>query len=705
MSAITKVDRREFLKLGAVAGGGLVLGVYLPEARPTTRAAGPFQPNAFIRIDSDGAVTIWVGRVEMGQGVRTALPMIVAEELDADWTSVRVVQADAHPTKYGRQGTYGSTSVRGGAWLPLRTAGATAREMLVATAAARWGVGVSDCRTESGRVVHDGSGREFSYAELADEAAEQPVPEDPQLKDPSEFRLIGTRPSLVDTPLHVSGRSTFGIDVRVPDMLQATVVHCPAFGGSVERFDAAAACGVSGVLDVVEISGGVAVVAESTWAAFQGAEALDITWSRGGFSMNSAEIAADLERLTESEGAIARDDGDAQTALAQATRRIEATYEAPYLAHATMEPMNCTADVRPDRCEVWAPTQNPQGTQAATARITGLPVESVTVHVTYLGCGWGRRSSTDFVQDAVETSMKVGKPVQVVWTREEDMQHDFYRPTACHRLEGAVDTRGRASALRLRIACTPISVRGGGGSGVDRNSVNGAADMAYDIPNLFVDYCRPDIAVPTGYWRSVGASQNTFIVESFIDELAHLAGRDPVEFRLEMLGHRPRLRHVLELAAEESGWGTPVTAGRARGVALVENKGGLVAQVAEVSLEDSKVRVHRVTCGADCGQIIHPGIAEAQMTGSIVCGLTAALYGEITIAAGRVRQGNFDDYRLLRFDEMPDVAIHLVDSTEEPGGVGEPAVPPIAPAVTNALFALTGTRIRKLPIRTEAFYS
>ncbi len=705
MSGITRVDRREFLKLGAVAGGGLILGVYLPEARPATHAAGPFQPNAFIRIDSDGAVTIWVGRVEMGQGVRTALPMIVAEELDADWASVRVVQADAHPTKYGRQGTYGSTSVRGGAWLPLRTAGGSAREMLLAAAAARWDVGVSDCRTESGRVVHDGSGREFSYAELADEAAEQPVPEDPQLKDPSEFRLIGTRPSLVDTPLHVSGRSTFGIDVRVPDMLQATVVHCPAFGGSVERFDAAAARGVSGVLDVVEISGGVAVVAESTWAAFQGAEALDITWSRGGFSMNSAEITADLERLTENEGAIVRDDGDAQTALAQATRRIEATYEAPYLAHATMEPMNCTADVRPDRCEVWAPTQNPQGTQAATARITGLPVESVTVHVTYLGCGWGRRSSTDFVQDAVETSMKVGKPVQVVWTREEDMQHDFYRPTACHRLEGAVDTRGRASALRLRIACTPISVRGGGGSGVDRNSVNGAADMAYDIPNLFVDYCRPDIAVPTGYWRSVGASQNTFIVESFIDELAHLAGRDPVEFRLEMLGHRPRLRHVLELAAEESGWGTPVTAGRARGVALVENKGGLVAQVAEVSLEDSKVWVHRVTCGADCGQIIHPGIAEAQMTGSIVCGLTAALYGEITIAAGRVRQGNFDDYRLLRFDEMPEVAIHLVDSTQEPGGVGEPAVPPIAPAVTNALFALTGTRIRKLPIRTEAFYS
>lgn len=700
MSGITKLDRREFLKLGTLAGGGFALGVYVP-GRLRSAADEPFQPNVFVRIDSEGMVTIWVGRVEMGQGVHTALPMIVADELDADWSRVHVVQADAHPTKYGRQGTYGSTSVRGGAWIPLRQAGAAARQMLVAAAAARWNVAPAECRTTDGQVLHDGSGRALTYGDLADEAGALPIPEDPRLKDPREFRLIGSRIPLVDTPLHVSGRSIFGLDVRVPQMLRATVLHPPMFGGSVERFDASAAREVPGVREVIELSSGVAVVAEDTWAAFRGAEALDVGWKSGGFSMSTPEISQALHRLLDSPGEVAREEGDTETALRQATRRIEAIYDVPYLAHATIEPMNCTADVRSDSCEIWAPTQNPQGTQAAAAELTGLPIERVTVHVTYLGCGWGRRSNTDFVRDAVETSMRVGAPVQVVWSREEDMRHDFYRPTACHRLEGGLDADGRLSGLTVRIACTPISAGGGGGGqGVDRNSVDVVANLPYAIPNLFVDYCRPEIAVPTGYWRSVGASQNTFILESFLDELAHTAGRDPVEFRLSMLGHRPRLAHVLRLAAEQSGWGTPLE-GRARGVALVENKGGLVAEVAEVSVEHERIRVHRVTCAADCGQIIHPGIAEAQMMGSIVCGLTAALYGEITLDNGRVIQSNFDDYRLLRFDEMPEVAVHLVKSREEPGGVGEPAVPPIAPAVTNALFALTGRRMRRLPIYAE----
>ncbi len=695
MSEILKLDRRDFLKLSALAGGGLLLGVYLPD-HPWELTGPPLQPNVFVRIDPGGTVFIWVGKADMGQGVRTSLPMIIADELDADWDTVEVVQADAHPNKYGRQITVGSSSVRRGAWLPLRKAGATAREMLKQAAATRWGVDAAGCRTERGRVIHVASGRALSYGELSEAAAELPVPPDPKLKDPSEFRLIDTNLPQVDTEEKITGRAIFGLDVRPPNLRFATVVHPPVFGGAVGGFDATKARRVPGVTDVVRVSSGVAVVADNTWAAFQGAKALEIQWEHGDFSMSSADISASFARLAQQKGAVARNDGDVEATMRQAARRLEATYEAPYLAHATMEPMNCTADVRGDRCEIWAPTQNPQGTQGTAARLTGLPSERVTVHVTHLGCGWGRRSRTDFVQDAVETSMKVGAPVQVVWTREEDMQHDFYRPAAYCRFEGGLDSAGRAIALRSRIVAPPIIGRGG--SGVDRNAVDGVANVPYAFPNFFVDNVRSDVPVPTGHWRSVGVSQNTFFVESFIDEMAQAAGRDPFEFRRTLLGAHPRARRVLEVAAEKAGWGTALPTGRARGIALVENKGSIVAQVAEVSLRDGRPRVHRVICAADCGQVIHPGIVEAQMVGSVVCGLTAALYGEITIEGGRVEQSNFHDYPMLRLEEMPEVEVHIVDSGEPPGGVGEPGVPPIAPAVTNALFALTGTRIRKLPI-------
>ncbi len=700
MTYIVKLDRRDFLKLGAAAGSGLLLGVYLPD-HPRELVGPPLQPNVFVRIDADGTVAIWVGKAEMGQGVRTSLPMIIAEELDADWSKVQVIQADAHPNKYGRQITVGSSSVRGGAWLPLREAGAAAREMLVGAAARQWGVDASRCHTERGYVIHQASGRRLSYGDLTDGAAELPVPENPRLKDPSEFRLINTHIPLVDTALKVTGQATFGIDVRTPNMLFATVVHCPVFGGSVGSFDATRAREVPGVRHVVEISQGIAVVADNTWAAFQGAKTLFITWADSDFSMNSADISRSFVRLAEREGAVARDDGDADAALRRATRRIEATYDAPYLAHATMEPMNCTADVRSDRCEVWAPTQNPQGTQGTAARISGLPSEKVTVHVTYLGCGWGRRSRTDFVQDAVETSMKVGAPVQVVWTREEDMQHDLYRPAAHSRFEAGLGEDGKVIALKSRIVAPPISGRRRRG-GVDRNAVDGIANMMYGIPNVFIDNHASSVPVPTGHWRSVGPSQNTFFIESFIDEIAHAAQKDPYELRSELLHGHPRGRRVLAVAAEKAGWGTPPPAGRARGIAIVENKGTIVAEVAEVSLDDGHVRVHRVVCAVDCGQVIHPDIVDAQMVGSVVCGLTAALYGEITLEHGRVRQGNFDDYPMLRIDEMPDVEVHTLESTEPPGGVGEPGVPPIAPAFTNALFVLTGTRIRRLPIQVEA---
>jgi CO/xanthine dehydrogenase Mo-binding subunit len=695
MATIAKLDRRDFLKIGAVAGGGLVLGVYVP-ARADGRGEGTaLAPNAFVRIDPDDTVTIWVAKVEMGQNVRTSLPMIVAEELDADWSRIRIVQADAHPERYGRMMTVGSSSVRNGAWTPLREAGAAAREMLVAAAAARWGVGAMDLRTENGRVMHAATNRSATYGELSEAAAALPVPEKPQLKTPSAFRLIGTRVPLVDTRARVTGEADFGADVRVPGMVYATVVHPPIFGDRVASFDATRARAVPGVRDVMQVTQGIAVVAANTWAAFQGAGALDIEYTSGGFAMSSVDIFRHFAEIAKQSGQEATARGNPAHALQSAAQRITATYEAPYLAHATMEPMNCTADVRQDGCEIWAPTQSPQGTQSAAAEITGLPVDRVTVHVQYLGCGWGRRSRTDFVQDAVETSMKVGAPVQLVWSREEDMQHDFYRPAAHVRMEGGLNEAGELGALRVHVVAPPF----GGGGGVDRNAVDGLVNQPYGVTDFDVRYVRPDVAVPVSYWRAVGPSQNAFFIESFIDELAHAGGRDPVEFRRAMLDGEPRLRHVLDVAAERAGWGTPLPAGRGRGVGLVIDKGGIVAQIAEISLENGMIRVHRVTCAMDCGRVIHPGIVESQVVGSIVGGLSAALHGEITIENGRVKQGNFNDYPMLRISEMPEVEVILIDSEEEPGGAGEPALPPIAPAVANAFFALTGTRLRRLPLR------
>ncbi len=698
MATITKLDRRDFLKLTAAAGGGLLLGIYPDLARgdTATTGAGALQPNAFVRVGNDGTVTIWSARSDMGQGVRTAMPMIVADELDADWSTVRILQADADPSRYGRMMTVGSSSVRGHAWMALRQAGATARQMLVAAAAAEWRVPAADCRTESGRVFHDASKRSVSYGDIASAAAAMPVPAEPRLKDPKDFKLIGKRIPLVNTKQKVSGRAAYGIDARVPGMSFATVVHPPVFGDSVRSFDATQTRAVPGVKEVVRIPSGVAVVAGNTWAAIKGARALTVEWQSGGFAMSSDGIFQSLAELARTPGMQARSEGDVEAALSAAPHVVEATYQAPYLAHATMEPMNCTADVRADRCEIWAPTQNPQGTQHAAAQLTGLPIDKVTVHVTYLGCGWGRRSRTDFVEDAVATSKAIGAPVQVLWTREEDMRHDQYRPAAHVEFQGALDARGRVTALRARIATPPISGRG---DGVDGPAVDAIATTPYAIPNLRVDYGRPDIGVPVGYWRSVGPSQNAFFIESFIDELAYAAKRDPLDVRLELLSGTPRLKHVLEVAAERSAWKTPAPAGRARGLAVAELDGSYVAEVAEVSVDNGRPRVHKVWCVADCGRVMHPGIVEAQLMGAIIGGLTAALYGDITVENGRVQQGNFNDYRMVRMREAPEYDIFLVQSEEEPGGAGEPGVPQIAPAVANAIFRLTRTRVRRLPIR------
>ena len=701
-----ELSRRGFVKVTGVAGAGLVLGAQVvPKLWAQGNVAGAladFQPNVFVGIDTDGIITVWSSHAEMGQGVLTSLPMLVAEELDADWSRVRAVHADGD-MKYGNQLTGGSASVRG-AWEGLRKAGAAAREMLVEAAAQEWGVDASACVTRESTVVHEASGRTLDYGALAEAAARLPVPAEPTLKDPSQFKLLRTPAARTDVAPKVDGSAVFGIDVRVPNMLHGTVVHCPHFGGSVASFDDADARQVPGVVDVFEVSQGVAVVAENTWAAFQGAAALTIRWE-GGTRMNDAELWSKFEELANAEdAAVAKDEGDAAAALAGAAERLSAVYTVPYLAHATMEPMNATADVRSGSVEVWAPTQDPQGARRVASELTGIDQANITSHVTFLGGGFGRRAEQDFVTEAVECSMRVGRPVQVTWTREEDTRQDFYRPATYNRFEAGVAADGTPVAWTHGIVAQSILERFMGGpppGGVDFTSIEGAANLPYHIPNLRVTLKQADIGAPVGWWRSVGSSQNAFVTESFIDELAHAAGADPVAYRRGLLAEHPRHLHVLNEVAERSGWGSPLPAGRARGVAVHESFGSYVAEVAEVSFESDQVRVHKVTAVVDCGQYVNPDTIDAQIESGIVYGLTAALHGEATLEDGGIKQGNFNNYEMLRIAEMPEVDVHIVDSGEAPGGVGEPGTPPIAPAVTNALFALTGVRVRSLPIRPE----
>jgi isoquinoline 1-oxidoreductase beta subunit len=696
--------RRDFLRSSTLGGAGLVIAFYLP-TKADLRGQGaqpPFQPNAWLQVDPQDNVTIWVGKSEMGQGVRTSLPMIVAEELDADWKRVRIEPAQADASKYGNQLTGGSTSVRT-SWEPLRQAGAQARAVLVAAAAQNWGVAPESCRTENGSVIHDASGRRARYGSLAEAAAKLPVPEKPPLKHAKDFRIVGKSLPRLDIPAKVDGSAQFGIDVRVPGMLFAVVARCPVFGGKVARFDATRAKAVKGVRAVTPISNGVAVVADSTWAAMEGRKALDVTWDEGPHAgLTSAEISRRFAKLAAGPAAVARHDGDVEAALKGAARTLEAVYEVPFLAHATMEPMNATADVRSGSCEVWAPTQFPAMAQEVAGKIAGVRPEKATVHITLMGCGFGRRTEADFVADAVEASKAVGKPVQVLWTREDDMQHDHYRPASYHVLRAGLDADGRLIAWTHRVVAPSIRGQYGAtveGGGVDLGAVDGAVDLPYAIPNLRVDYVMANTAVPVGYWRSVYASQTAFANECFLDEIAAAAGKDPVELRRDLLRNAPHHKAVLELVAEKSGWGKPLAAGRFRGLAVHKSFHTCVAEVAEVSLEkDGTPRVHRVVCAIDCGLPVNPAGIASQMQSGIVYGLSAALRGKITIDKGRVQQSNFDDYQVLRFDEMPHVEAHIVPSTEPPTGTGEPGLPPIAPAVANAVSAARGERVRKLPI-------
>ncbi|CAG0960993.1 xanthine dehydrogenase YagR molybdenum-binding subunit [Burkholderiales bacterium] len=695
------VTRRDFLKASMALGGGLLLGFCLPGQ---ARAAAALAPNAWLRIGSDGQVTILVDKSEMGQGVMTALPMIVAEELDADWSKLKAEFAPAAPEYkhpwFGVQGTGGSTSVRSG-WEALRKTGAAAREMLVAAAAKKWKVDAATCSTDNGFVLHTKSRRKASYGELASAAATLPVPANPKLKDPKAFKLIGKSKPRLDTPAKVRGQAQFGIDVRLPGMLVAVAARSPVIGGKLKSFDGEKVKGIPGVRYVVEISTGVAVVATSYWAAMKGREALGLQWEAGALAtLSSPALSAKFQELIALPGTAAKSAGDTKTALATG-RRIDSDYEVPYLAHACMEPLNCTAWVKPEGVELWVGTQGQGPCQFTAAKITGLKPEQVKVHTTYLGGGFGRRFAQDFVAEAVEIAKAVGKPVKLVYSREDDLRAAHYRPATLTRFAASLDAEGKPQALAIRTVgpsimanAFPAAVK----DGIDPSAVEGLADQPYGIPNFLAEWVRHEAGVPVWFWRSVGHSQNAFALEGFIDELAHAAGKDPYEYRRALLGNQPRARAVLELAASKAGWGKPLPKGQARGIAVHESFGSWVAQVAEVSVEGRRVRVHRVVCAIDCGQVVNPDTIVAQMESGIAFGLSAALHGAITLKDGQVEQGNFNDYPILRINEMPKVEVFLAPSGATLGGVGEPGTPPIAPAVANAVFALTGKRLRKLPL-------
>jgi isoquinoline 1-oxidoreductase beta subunit len=712
--------RREFLETTT----GLVIAFALPwraEGAPGPAAAPPpFAPNAWLRIGTDGIVTLTVDRSEMGQGAQTGLAMILAEELDADWSTIRLGPMPDNPAGWSRtMRTGGSNAIRS-SWEPLRKAGATAREMLITAAAQEWKVDRATCRAEKGAVIHVPSGRRLSYGTLAARAATLPVLKDAPLKDPKDFRLLGTRVTRLDTPGKVDGSAEFGIDVKVPGMLIASIERSPVLGGRVKRFNAERAKAMPGVRHVVELepsswmgtsgtwaagcAAGVAVVADSYWEAVQARKALDIEWDEGDSgALDSAGIRAQLVALAERPGIVAQTIGDAIAAVSGAAKRVFAEYDVPFVHHATLEPMNCTAHVRPDGCDVWAPTQNQTDAQRVAAELTGLRKERVRIHTTLSGGGFGRRLELDFVSEAVRVSQAVGAgtPVKVIWTREDDMRNGFYRPTSYNRFSAGLDDSGRLIAWTHRIAGTPLRLKWGPlEKGIDDSLVDGAIDLPYAIPNLLVDQLTLTLpAVPLGPWRSVGVSHNGFVTECFLDEVAAAGGRDPFELRRELLRDKPRHLRTLELAAEKAGWGTPLPAGRGRGIALAEWGPTVCVEVAEVSVEtDGSVCVPRVVCAVDCGPVVNVGQVEAQMQGGIVFGLSAALYDEITLQRGRVVQGNFDTYPLARMPDAPVVDVHIVPSTERQGGTGEPGVPPIAPAVCNAIFAVTGKRIRKLPI-------
>jgi CO/xanthine dehydrogenase Mo-binding subunit len=703
---MSPLSRREFVGAGIAAGAGLVIGFYLPHRNGSRKES--FSPNAYLRITPDNKVTIVVARSEMGQGVRTALPMILAEELEADWKQIEIEQAGAS-TLFGDQTTGGSASIRT-TWDPMRKAGAIAREMLISAAALTWSVPRSSCTAENGHIKHAASKRSLSYGELASKASSLPIPSDVPLKQSKDYKLVGQRLPRVDTPAKVTGESAFGIDLRVPGMKYAMLSRCPVIGGKVSGFDDNESKKIPGVTYAGKVGdSAVAVVADSVWGAMEGRRVLNVTWDEGSNKdLNTAGVMASLKESTSKKGVNLYSAGEPTKV---AGRKISAEYSLPFMAHAPMEPGNCTAYFQGSKCELWAPTQVPQDCRDAVATSIGLDPDQVKVNVTLMGGGFGRRLEHDYAVEAALVSKAVNAPVKVTWTREDDMRSSTYRPASLHQLSATLDGFGLPVGLTHRIIAPSISGQKGQPvpNGVDPDLPDEAGPV-YGIPNYSIEYVLTETSVPLGWMRSVYALQAAFALESFIDELAVTAGKDPLKYRLQLLGkdqdlsyfttvwHTARMRGVLQLAGEKSGWDKPLPGGRHRGVACFGCFQSYMAEVVEISMENDQPRVHRVVAAVDCGQVVNPSILEQQIQGGIVYGLANALRAKITIEKGRVVQGNFDDYAPLRMDETPAVEVYAVPSQEAPTGIGEPSVPPIAPALCNAICAATKKRIRALPI-------
>jgi isoquinoline 1-oxidoreductase beta subunit len=712
MTSIPNRGRRDFVSAGVAVGGGLLLGLTLPglglhasaaAGGAKSAALGP-QLNAWLQIAADNSITVIVDRSEMGQGVYTALPMLIAEELHVSLDAIRVAAApvgDAYVNPgNGGQITGTSNSVQD-AWDKLRIAGAQARMMLTMAAAKHWQVDIAECRAMNGTIA--ARGKVLTYGQLAAAAAKEPVPTDVKLKPKPEFRIIGKSTARLDSPGKVDGSAEFGLDVKLPGMLYAAIAQSPVLGGKVRTLDSGAAEKMPGVRRVLRADSGVIVVADHFWQALQARKTLEITWDPGGNArLDNQAISAMLKKTAAAgAGLTARADGDVALALKTAKQRFNSTYELPLLAHATMEPMNCTADVRANGCDLYVGTQVQQVAQITAAAAAGLSPKQVRVHTTLLGGGFGRRLDVDFIPAAVEASKAVGAPVKLIWTREDDMTHDTYRPPALEEVSGGFDADGKMTAFNLHIISPSITARMFPPvKGVDDSVIEYAINYPYDVPNVAVTYSRQEIGVDVGYMRSVSHAPNCFVIESFMDEMAAAAAKNPYDFRMQLLHKKPRHMRVLQQCAELAGFGR-APAGRYQGIAFMEGYTTHLAQIAEISLEQGALRVHRIVCVVDCGQMINPRIVESQIESGIVFGLSAALWGEVTIAAGRVQQTNFNNYRLLRANEMPEIDVYLVDSSEPPGGIGEPAVALVAPAICNAIFAATGKRIRSLPIGAQ----
>ena len=704
----TKLDRRSFLKVGGAAAGGLLVGFYLPgKGELAAQSTGSIKNlNAFVHIGTDDLVTFVIHKPENGQGTTTSLAQLLAEELEVDWNKIRWEYAPIAQVyaSGGLQGTVGSQAVRT-TYNPLRQAGAVAREMLKQAAAQQWGIDKAQCRAENSTIVNTVTNARLSYGSLADAASQltPPVANTIQLKPASEFKVVGKPTKRLDTPAKIAGKAEFALDVRRPGMLHAVVARCPVTGGSVASFDATAAKGVTGVKHVVQIPEGVAVVADNTWSAMEGRKALVVQWNEGeNAALNTEAIRDILTKATATPGNVATKRGEGEAALATSAKLIEAIYEAPYLAHAPMEPFTCVADVKTNSCEVWVGSQLPSVANGNAIQASGLQANQINLHTLYMGGGFGMRGGGAYVTEAVGISKALGIPIKVTYTREDDLQTDRFRPASYVRFKAGMDAAGKLVTWTARASCSSFSAQGMR-NGVDREGVAGIDDTLYSIPNIQVEYREPGIKIPTNYWRSVGHSQNTFFTESFIDEVAIAAGKDPVEFRRELLANQPRLLGALNLAAEKAGWDKPLPAGRARGVAAVNCFGSFNAQIAEISIVQGKVRVHRVVSAVDCGIAVNPAGVEQQMQSAIVYGLSAALRGNITFERGRVQQTNFHQYEPLRMDEMPVIETYIVPSTNNPGGMGEVGTPAIAPAVGNAIFKATGKRVRRMPFSLETF--